>query len=81
MRTARWIILGIFVATLLFLSLLEERAITELSYQQGNLYQEVEDLEKENTDLNARFDKTVNYRALDEWARKLRLAPGSGDGR
>ena len=81
MRTARWVMLGLFVAALLFLSLLEERAITELSYRQGELYQQVQDLEKGNTDLSARFEKTVNFRALDEWARKLHLAPGTAGAR
>lgn len=77
MTGLRWLLLGLFVAALAFVCLLQERTISSLSYQRGALYEEVTHLENEHRDLAARLEKLVSPAKLEQMARKLRLAPES----
>lgn len=71
-------LLGVFAVALVFAALLTQRSITELSYRRGDLHREIDDLEKQNTELRARLEKKVNPTALREMADTLGLGAPEG---
>jgi len=81
MRTARWIILGLFLALLGFLALVEERRLTRLSYRRGRLLERLRSLEEERRELGALLEKTVNPAALERAAGRLGMDAPAGRGR